>query len=253
MNAIEVELKKTPRGPIFMDSLILKKVCYSMVDHRITFDVFSIASIFEMMRWPGLPAEYAGPYQQDCIGLLLSSPQDSTTSTLPIQGRSTKTRIGSCVVEDRLLQRRTRRTTCDFTGSSPASHQRRCSLRRQPPTSRPCQPCSAEIYIGSQSVSEYFTRCASWCSALSMEQRRRTWLHGHAHLQSPRSVSSPFCAEGLFDVPRTRTVFGSRAFSIAGPVAWNGLPVHVRAIRDVIPFKSALKTHFFQLAYPNSL
>ena len=97
--------------------------------------------------WPwchvGLPAEYAGPYQQYCIGLLLSSPQDSTTSTLPRQGRSTKTRIGSCVVEDRLLQRRTRRTTCDFIGSSPASHQRRCSLRRQPPTSRPCQPCSA--------------------------------------------------------------------------------------------------------------
>ena len=50
-------------------------------------------------------------------------------------------------------------------------------------------------------------------------------------------------------MPRTRTVFGSRAFSIAGPVAWNGLPAHVRAIRDVIPFKSALKTHFFQLAY----
>ena len=38
-----------------------------------------------------------------------------------------------------------------------------------------------------------------------------------------------------------------------GPVAWNGLPAHVRAIRDVIPFKSALKTHFFQLAYASSL
>ena len=53
-----------------------------------------------------------------------------------------KTSIGSRVVEDRLLQRRTCWITCDFTGSSPASHQRRCSLRRQPPTSRPCQPCS---------------------------------------------------------------------------------------------------------------
>jgi hypothetical protein len=67
-------------------------------------------------------------------------------------------------------------------------------------------------------------------------------LPGRCHLRS--------AAEGLFDVPRTRTVFGSRAFSIAGPVAWNGLPVHVRVIRDVIPFKSALKTHFFQIAYP---
>ena len=58
-------------------------------------------------------------------------------------------------------------------------------------------------------------------------------LPGWCHLRS--------AAEGLFDVPRTRTVFGSRALSIAGPVAWSGLPVHVRAIRDVIPFKSALK------------
>ena len=66
-------------------------------------------------------------------------------------------------------------------------------------------------------------------------------LLGRCHLCSAGEV--------LFDVPRTRTVFGSRAFSIAGPVAWNGLPVHVRAICDVIPFKSALKT---QLAYPNS-
>ena len=57
-------------------------------------------------------------------------------------------------------------------------------------------------------------------------------------------------AEGLFDGPRTRTVFGSRAFSIAGPVAWNGLPAHIRAIRDVIPFKSALKTNFFSIVPP---
>ena len=69
-------------------------------------------------------------------------------------------------------------------------------------------------------------------------------LPGRCHLRS--------AAEGLFDVPRNQTVFGSRAFSIAGPLAWNGLPAHVRAIRDVIPFKSALKT-FFQLAYVSSL
>ena len=47
--------------------------------------------------------------------------------------------------------------------------------------------------------------------------------------------------------------FGSRAFSVAGPVAWNGLPTQVRAIHDVIAFESALKTLFFKLAYPNSL
>ena len=36
---------------------------------------------------------------------------------------------------------------------------------------------------------------------------------------TPRSSTS-----GSFDVPRTRTVFGERAFSIAGPAAWNKLP-----------------------------
>ena len=47
-------------------------------------------------------------------------------------------------------------------------------------------------------------------------------LPGRCHLCS--------AAEGLFDVPCTRTVFGSWAFSVTGLVAWNGLPTHVRAI-----------------------
>ena len=141
----------------------------------------------------GLPAEYAGSYQQDCIGLLLSSPQDSTTSTLPRQGRSTKTRIGSRVVEDRLLQRRTCWITCDFTGSSPASHQRRCSLSRHPPTSRPCQPCSTQSTLAPNPW-------ANIIQGVPHDVQRRQWnsadihdWHGHAHLRSSRSVSSPFC------------------------------------------------------------
>ena len=72
-------------------------------------------------------------------------------------------------------------------------------------------------------------------------------LHGRCHLCS--------AAEGLFDVPCTRTVFGSWAFSVTGLVAWNGLPTHVRMFEpfhDVIAFRSALKTNFFQLAYPKS-
>ena len=70
-------------------------------------------------------------------------------------------------------------------------------------------------------------------------------LPGRCHLSS--------AAERLFDVPRTWTMFGSRAYSVAGPVAWNGLPTHVRTIHNIIAFKSALKTHFFQLAHLNSL
>ena len=143
--------------------------------------------------WPwchvGLPVEYAGSYQQDCFGLLLPSPQDSTTSTLLGQGRSTKTRISSCVVEDRLLQCRTRRTTCVFTGSSPASHQRRCSLRCQSPTSRPCQPCSARSTLAPNPW-------ANIIQGVSHDVQHRQWnsadihdWHGHAHFRSSRSVS----------------------------------------------------------------
>jgi len=32
---------------------------------------------------------------------------------------------------------------------------------------------------------------------------------------------------GLFDIPRSRTAFGSRVFSTAGPQAWNQLPTDI--------------------------
>ena len=55
-------------------------------------------------------------------------------------------------------------------------------------------------------------------------------LPGRCHLRS--------AMEGL-------TCFALELCSIAGPVAKNGLPARVQAIRNVIPFRSALKTHFF--------
>ena len=55
-------------------------------------------------------------------------------------------------------------------------------------------------------------------------------LPGRCHLRS--------AAEGLFEMPRTRAVFGSKAFSVAGPVAWNDLPTDVRAIQNVIALSS---------------
>jgi len=44
-----------------------------------------------------------------------------------------------------------------------------------------------------------------------------------------------------FSVPRTRTKFGERAFSYAGPSAWNTLPRHIREIVDSASFKKLLK------------
>jgi len=47
-------------------------------------------------------------------------------------------------------------------------------------------------------------------------------------------------------VPRCRTKFGSRAFSIAGPEVWNRLPQSVRSADTVRQFRRLLKTHYFQ-------
>ena len=47
-----------------------------------------------------------------------------------------------------------------------------------------------------------------------------------------------------YSVPRTRTKFGDRAFSVAGPVVWNSLPVAVRHADSLHSFKRTLKSHF---------
>jgi len=54
---------------------------------------------------------------------------------------------------------------------------------------------------------------------------------------------------GHFDVPRTRTKLGSRAFSVAGPVAWNSLPTSIRELTSTNSCKRQLKTHLFRVAY----
>ena len=48
-----------------------------------------------------------------------------------------------------------------------------------------------------------------------------------------------------FSVPRTRTKFGEREFSDAGPSAWNTLPRHIRETVDSASFRKLLKTHYF--------
>ena len=44
-----------------------------------------------------------------------------------------------------------------------------------------------------------------------------------------------------YHVPRTRTSFGDRAFSIADPKAWNNLPQSVRSADSLDSFKRKLK------------
>jgi len=46
-------------------------------------------------------------------------------------------------------------------------------------------------------------------------------------------------------LPRLRTKFGERAFSHAGPSAWNRLPEDIRVEPDITNFRKLLKTHYF--------
>jgi len=54
---------------------------------------------------------------------------------------------------------------------------------------------------------------------------------------------------GCFDVPRVSSTVGSRAFSVAGPQAWNRLPAALRHTDCVASFKRQLKTVLFMEAY----
>jgi len=66
-------------------------------------------------------------------------------------------------------------------------------------------------------------------------------LAGRCHLRSAQ--------DGLFNIPRSRTAFGSRAFSTTGPQAWNQLPIDIWNTATYTTFKHDLKTFLFNIAY----
>uniref|UniRef100_A0A1A7Z355 Reverse transcriptase domain-containing protein n=1 Tax=Iconisemion striatum TaxID=60296 RepID=A0A1A7Z355_9TELE len=74
-----------------------------------------------------------------------------------------------------------------------------------------------------------------------------------AELLSPYVPTRPLRSADhlLLVVPKVRYKSrGERAFSHAAPKLWNTLPIHVRLAPSVSRFKSALKTHFFSIAFP---
>ena len=52
-----------------------------------------------------------------------------------------------------------------------------------------------------------------------------------------------------YDVPFARTLMGMRGFSVAGPSAWNRLPVELRQISTYSTFRRNFKTHLFKKSY----
>jgi hypothetical protein len=60
-----------------------------------------------------------------------------------------------------------------------------------------------------------------------------------------RSTSSPY----ILDIPRVKTNWGFRSFSVCGPRLWNDLPPSLRSAESLVDFKRSLKTHLFLMAY----
>jgi len=63
----------------------------------------------------------------------------------------------------------------------------------------------------------------------------------HVHIISP--LRSAAC--GHLVAPRTRLQLGNWAFCVAGPVAWNSLPLDICSAPTLWTFKNLLKTHLF--------
>ena len=54
----------------------------------------------------------------------------------------------------------------------------------------------------------------------------------------------------VLTLPRTRTVLGTRAFSVCAPRLWNSSPTSVRTADSLVTFRFRLNTRLFNLAYP---
>jgi len=66
----------------------------------------------------------------------------------------------------------------------------------------------------------------------------------HTYIHTYRSALRS-AARGDLVIPRTRRRLGNRAFSVAGPAAWNSLPPDIRIASTLGSFKNLLKTHLF--------
>ena len=52
-----------------------------------------------------------------------------------------------------------------------------------------------------------------------------------------------------YNKPRLRTAMGQRAFSYAGPNAWNALPPALQNLKLLVPFRKQLKTYLYKCAF----
>ena len=114
------------------------------------------------------------------------------------------------------------------------------------------------------------------CHAITLTSPCDGWLQEWTSVaQLLRSRTAPICSVpvspvhikvlsilDIHDLPRLRfpstrpviklkskTCFGDRAFSVAGPRCWNNITTSVRSTSTLESFKSRLKPHYFKKSY----
>ena len=104
--------------------------------------------------------------------------------------------------------------------------------------------CIGYRFVGGSSSS-----CAVSCTQLSTGSARTisstSWVPSTAVV----NVAVFDLRRRRTSLSRLRTKFGERAFTYAGPSAWNSLLKDLRAVTDPGLFRKRLKTHFFSLAF----
>ena len=159
--------------------------------------------------------------------------------------------LSSRYTKDWLLQLNSRRTASSNNSSvdhrSPCS----CSDYKEHPSSRSHHARYAKSTLASHPGESNVQTLFAHVQYLLASRPHLHVLIDQRALKSDReswtSINIPWwCAV----VPKTNRNYGKRAFAVAGPTAWNSLPVQIRRANTVKKFKSALKTHLFSLHYP---
>jgi len=103
--------------------------------------------------------------------------------------------------------------------------------------------------------------CLSWPSAefsspIGLVYRKNGSANYKQELISSQLTGSTMSLHSstrpLLQVPRSRTVYGSRAFSSAVLAIWNKLPSAVLEANSLPAFRRQLKMHLFTVAYTDS-
>ena len=90
-------------------------------------------------------------------------------------------------------------------------------------------------------------------------------MHAAANTNSPEYITKIFVRNSSLQervalpsfisdgyvIPWSKMEFDNSAFCVAGPTAWNELPLELRDMPDIQIFERALKTHLFNAGYDN--